>query len=244
MSQQQNDTPRLDDDSDLALEEALDALIDLAEDDPAAALSMYTTLPDEVQQQPAFRFEKAVLLRETDDLAQAREILQELLVALPDDSDAHHLLADVLEDLDEEELALTHFLRTLELDRSEFEEVPREDRDLLKTQVETCLQRVLETMPSPFKEALAQATFKLSALPTEELVRAGLDPRSAMHHDGEVEVTAESTLLVHGPLLLFFGNLQAQGQFDDEDDLALALEQCIEDELIELFEVAESELAP
>jgi len=80
-----DDEGPIDSESEAALWEALEALQELGEEDPAEALAMFESLPAEVQELSDFQLTRAGLLRATDDLEEAQELLERLLKEDPED---------------------------------------------------------------------------------------------------------------------------------------------------------------
>ncbi len=166
----------IDSESEAALWEALEALQELGEEDPAEALVMFASLPAEVQALSDFQLARAGLLRAKDDLEEASEVLQRLLASDPEDADAHHLLGDVLEDLGETERAAVHFLETLRLDRLATSEEPEADVEAMLDETLTYLRRAVSELPAPWQERLNGVLLLVQRLPSEDMVQSGLDP--------------------------------------------------------------------
>ncbi len=205
MSAQHRDLSQADGSPEEILEQALFALADLAEQAPHAALEMLDSLPAEVKAQPEFQFELAVLLRKTSQLDPACEVLSQLLALEPEDSDAHYLLGDVLEDRGEKEQAQMHFLETLRLDRTQYRLSSPERTDLHEAIVQH-LRAALTRLPLERQEPLANVKILVEDFPSPEHVKAGLDPRAPLL----LEENRAPLDLPTGPatvLIAFAGNL-------------------------------------
>jgi len=175
----------------VSIAEALEELEELAEEDPTEALARFSALPEQVAVLAEFQLLRAALLRATGDPGAAKRLLQALVDADPDDADAHHLLGDVLEELDEIESAGTHFLETLRIDRLASRERDAEEIERVLDAALEYLQQTVEELPEVWRNRLAGVPLLVQRLPNEEMVRNGLDPRALGLFEGPMHVDTE-----------------------------------------------------
>lgn len=181
---------------------------------------MFGSLPDAVRARPEFQLSKARALQASLDLHEARTLCEHLLSEARDpllEADVHHLLGDVLEDLGDSDQANEHFLHVLSLDRAAFSQQGHLAEADLLARVRDLLNRVVAHLPDAAKNAIQGAQVEL--FPSEQDVRAGLDPRafSALGEAGE-----------RHPFTVFAANLDAEygdldelGEFDEHVQVEL-----------------------
>lgn len=225
-----------------ALWEALEALQELGEDDPSEALSMFASLPAEVQELADFQLTRAGLLRASEQLDEARGVLEGLVAADPSDADAHHLLGDVLEDLGQEERATQHFLETLRLDRIASSELPEQEIEVILDETLAHLKRAVSELPAPWQARLKGVPLLVQRLPTEDLVQGGLDPRALGLFEGPTH--AETLALDAAPtptrIVVFADNLALD--FPDPEDFAEQVKITVLHELGHYFGLDEDDM--
>lgn len=204
------------------LDDALLSLDQLAQDDPEEALRMFDSLPEPVQALPEFQLVLARAHQGNGQLEAARDLLLGILAKGEDSADAHHLLADVLEDLGDSEGANDHFLRTLALDRKALLELDEAER-VEPSELSALLERTLKAFA---KEQDLQ--LKVRELPTEQDVREGMDPRVLF--DCSRDVT-----LFSGNILAEFGDLVETGTFEAHVQAALC------QEIVQAFSVSDKD---
>lgn len=169
-------------DSELApeLAERLDHAAELLVEDPAAARAALESLPESAKNHLDAQSMLAAIDKLESQFEAARERLNQLLQAFPEDADLHYQLADTLEDAGDSEAANAHFLRTLELDQSR----PSERTAGIERRIDAAVRETLSTLPPDFKKRFAHVPVFLEERPTLELVAGGLDPRSLGLFDG------------------------------------------------------------
>lgn len=205
-------------DIDAALWHTLEELEELGQEDPGEALELFASLPEETQALADFQLVRAGLLRASGDLRAARQVLQALVAANPDDADAHHLLGNVLEGLGDFARAQPHFLETLRIDSlASAERDPDELEQILDLTLEY-LRRTVEELPEMWRNRLLGVPLLVQRLPSEDMLKGGLDPRAfglfegPMHADTEgIEGAPHLTRIV-----LFAENLAID--FPDPED--------------------------
>lgn len=237
-----DDEGPIDSESEAALWEALEALQELGEEDPAEALAMFESLPAEVQELSDFQLTRAGLLRATDDLEEAQEVLERLLKEDPEDADAHHLLGDVLEDLGEGDRATQHFLETLRLDRLATSEEPQSEVDALLDETLSYLKRAVSELPGPWQDRLRGVPLLVERLPTDDLVRGGLDPRALGMFEGptDAEVQGLDAAPIPTRIVIFAENLVLD--FPDPEDFADQVKITVLHELGHYFGLDEDDM--
>jgi tetratricopeptide (TPR) repeat protein len=202
------------------LDEALFSLEELIGESPQEALSMFESLPEPVQSRPEFKLSKARALQAIEALEEACVLCESLLREAHDpmlEADVHHLLADVLEDLGDSDRANEHFLRVLSLDRAAFSEHRHLTEADLLARVGELLNRVVDNLPDAAQKIIKGAQVEL--FPSEQDVRAGLDPRafSALGQDDE----RRQFKVFAANLDAEYGDLEELGEFDEHVQLEL-----------------------
>lgn len=225
-----------------ALVEALESLDELAQEDPEEALSMFETLPEEVQTLPDFQLALAGLLRATEDLEGAKEVLESLVESDAEDADAHHALGDVLEDLGDLERATTHFLRVLELDTLAVAERPAAELEELLDETLQHLKTTVEELPKEWHERLKNVPLEVARLPSEDLVKDGLDPRALGLFEGPTHAEQASADAIPVPtrIVLFAENLDLD--FPDPEDFEDQVRVTVWHELGHYFGLGEEDM--
>lgn len=204
------------------LEEALLGLDELAQHNAEEALNVFQTLPAPVQDLPDFQLVLARANQALGRLEEARTLSMRVVDNHESSADAHHLLADLLEDLGDTTLANHHFLRTLELDRLQFEresEIPKEE---LFARLEKVLSDACDPLP---KDVSLKSRVEL--LPSVEEVEGGLDPRALTSYLPPGRGGEEALLT------LFAANLDAEfGDLEEFGEFAPHVQRAIRDDLI------------
>lgn len=198
--------------------QALQDLETLGQEDPMAALAMFAELPEAVQSIGDFQLVQASLLRSSGALQAATTLLEALIDTDPEDSDAHHLLGDVLEESADLERALPHFLETLRLDSLASKERPSGEIEAELDVTLEHLQQVVEELPGVWRARLKGVPLLVQPLPTEDMVKGGLDPRALGLFEGPMHVDFEGIDQAPVPtrIVLFAENLALD--FPDADD--------------------------
>jgi len=225
-----------------ALWEALESLQDLGEEDPEEALSMFASLPEEVQELADFQLAQAGLLRMVGDLPEAKQVLERLIAEDPNDADAHHLLGDVLEDLGEVPRATVHFLETLRLDQLASSEDPATEVEEILDQTLSHLKRAVAELPAPWQARLRGVPLLVQRLPSVDMVQAGLDPRALGLFEGptHAETQALDAAAVPTRIVVFADNLALD--FPDPEDFADQVKITVLHELGHYFGLDEDDM--
>lgn len=203
------------------LDEALLGLDELAGRNPREALTVFDTLPAPVQELPDFQLLLARTHQALGRLETARDLSLRVLANNEGSADAHHLLADLLEDLGESSQANHHFLRTLELDRESFRqqsEIPREE---LFARLEQILELICADLPKNYA-----LDGRVELLPSAQEVEDGLDPRTLTSYRPAVGDEDQALLT------LYAANLDAEfGDLQEFNEFAPHVRQAIQQEL-------------
>lgn len=154
--------------------EMLEDFEELAFDDPVEAKSTFHSFPEEMRSLREFQLALARVEQQLKEFAPAEERLRALLRAEPQDADACHLLADLLEDQEKNEEAEKYFLETLRLDSRE----PERTTPALLEEMKQIVKRVFSVLPEELAQDLLALPFVYQPRPTEQEVRDGLDPRA------------------------------------------------------------------
>lgn len=235
----------------LELDEALLALDELGSEDPEDAITMFGTLPEPVQQLPAFVLALARLHQASGALKRARKLAETVITtetgaaaspgAASDDqqavllADAHHLLGDVLEDLDEPDLANQHFLSCLQADEKLFKERSGAQAEELRDRLAELLEETVQQLPEEVRPRIQSAERKVALFPSAQQVKKGMDPRA-------LGVWLSEGSSQQNQLVLFAANVEAEyGDLDEFGELVPQVRQAIFDMIIEHLGLNEPE---
>lgn len=219
MAENENDDRTLAEDTEqAALWQALEELAEIGEEDPTRALAMFASLPEEVRGIVDFQLVHASLLHASGDLPAAKKLLEALLVTDPDEADTHHLLGEVFEDLGKFDQARKHFLETLRLDSRASAERPAKEIEAVLDETLEHLEHSVQELPELWRARLEGVPLLVQRLPSEDMVRTGLDPRALGLFEGPMHADAEGIDCAPQPtrIVLFAENLALD--FPDADD--------------------------
>jgi predicted Zn-dependent protease with MMP-like domain len=198
-------------DAEQVLLEALDALYELADEDPDDALEMFRSFPVELREHREFRIARAAIEKSSGDLESAVRTLRALLSEDELDADVHHMLADALEDAGDERAATQHFLRTWELDAEHPIQLDAATEDAIVTRA----REAIVELPVEFRSRLTQVPISLEDRPTKAEVEEGLDPRSLGVFEGLPFGEGDEEPLPPTRIVLYAQNLASE--FSDEE---------------------------
>lgn len=225
-----------------ALWQALEELDELGQEDPAQALAKLASLPEELQALADFQLVRAGLLRASGDLRAARTALEALVGTDADDADAHHLLGDVLEELGDFERAGVHFSETLRIDSLAGAERDADEVERMLDVTLEHLERTVRELPQLWQERLKGVPLLVQRLPSEDMVRGGLDPRALGLFEGPMHVDSEA--LETAPqltrIVLFAENLALD--FPDDEDFGEQVRITVLHELGHYFGLDEDDM--
>ncbi len=190
------------------LDEALLGLDQLAQENAEEGLAMFATLPEPVQGLAAFQLVLARTQQALKQLDKAKTIAEQIVSADEENADAHHLLADILEDQENTQEANSHFIRTLRLDKKSYEEGASLPEAELKKALLQILKSTCAELPAEY-----QSPARIELFPTEKDVENGVDPRAL-----SIWVTGDAP---KGYLVLYAANLDAEfGDLVEFDEFA------------------------
>jgi predicted Zn-dependent protease with MMP-like domain len=237
------DSNLLQDKEQAELWQALEALDEIGQEDPTRALAMFASLPDEVRGIVDFQLAHASLLRAAGDLPAAQCVLEAVLVTDHEDADAHHLLGEVFEELGKFEPAQKHFLETLRIDSlANLEHSAAEIEDVLDATLEH-LEHSIKELPALWQARLEGVPLLVQRLPSEDMVRTGLDPRALGLFEGPMHAEAEGIDCAPLPtrIVLFAENLALD--FPDAEDFREQVRITVLHELGHYFGLDEDDMA-
>lgn len=185
-----------------------------------------------------------IYLERLGDAQSAARLLRGFLVHsdldLLEEADARHLLGHALDALGDRQGRTREWLRTLHLDRAADEQ----GEELLTTEeFERIAAAALDELPRELLERLGNVPVLVAERPSEEDVRAGLDPRTLGLFTG-LPMPDQSFLggSPHtGVIHLFRRNLEAQAE--DEEDLAEQIRITVIHETAHYFGLSDDDLA-
>jgi predicted Zn-dependent protease with MMP-like domain len=133
----------------------------------------------------------------------------------PESADAHYALGVAYEALEREKEKVEAFLEVLRIESKDAEEVPQWIEDVVYEEA----KKTIEGLPAEFRERLGAVPVLVERMPSEEIVKAGFDPRLLGFFDGATLEAQEGPDAPPTPtrIVLFSFNLAAA--FDDEDEL-------------------------
>jgi len=205
----------IEDDPDLQaeLDEALLALEELIAESPEEALSMVDSLPEAVRNRVEFRLTTARALQAVDELEKARQMCEVIAAETTDlglRADVHHLLGDLLEDLEQPDLANSHFEKALQLDQELFQTRGHLTEQELEQRLQALLPQALDLLPAAQRSKITSFTVQL--FPTPADIQAGLDPRAFSAY--EKSGTAGTLRIFSANLDAEYGDLDELGEFE------------------------------
>jgi predicted Zn-dependent protease with MMP-like domain len=203
--------------SDEQLAALLDELEELAEADEHAALERIVALPSGIADEPEVRLLGSTLRFSVEGPAAARSQLERLVEDEPDFADAHYTLAHVSEQLGDTEACTQHLLEVLAID-ADADNSAGFDARAHEAVVLEAAERTLASLPSPFKERLAEVPILIEDRPRRELVRSGFDPRALGLFEGPNDADRRGGEFSEQPtrIVLYSSNLLAAAETPEE----------------------------
>jgi tetratricopeptide (TPR) repeat protein len=214
------------------------AQIRLAADDADEALEVLGEIDKTLHGHAAYLSTRGAAQLASGKLEEAIKDFEGALAKEPDDADLHYQLGLAYRAGDDRERAAASMLRVRELDAAEDGETPEPAFAEIQ-ELRSRLEDVLEQLPDPLLRLLANAPITVQSRVTEEQVKAGLDPRSAVCFTGTAKLGEEEAeltgIVVMRDLLppepedeeeleteLFYGLMDELQGFFGRDDLVLA----------------------
>ncbi len=192
-------------------------------EDPEEALAILETVPAVLAQDPGFMSLKAACLLELGCADEAVELLQSA-VERNDDVELRYQLGVSLREVEREDEAIEQLLEVRRRDLANYEvdaSKPVDDDEV--EDLRRRLEDVLDTLPDPVIAKVASAPIRVERWASEDIVRAGADPRSPLAFAGQPGDDDEDGELE--ALVVYRDAIVAQIEDDDEivDVLALGL---------------------
>jgi predicted Zn-dependent protease with MMP-like domain len=225
---------------------ALDLVLEVEEQlesNPLAALDIAEHAPPESAAHPEVQLARARALVAVKGAASARPLLEQLVAREPEFAEARHVLALVLENLEEHEAAVRELLMVRRLDQAA-DEAEGFDLAAAEGPIVTTAERVLAGLPERFKKLLEGVPVLVEERPSEELVREGFDPRSLGMFAGPDHEARTSPSVVPAPtqIVLYAANLAAFADPTDAEELEREVEITVLHEIGHYFGLDEDEL--
>lgn len=149
----------------------------MLESDPSAALRLVDGTTDAIRAESEWALCRAEALLALDGAEAAVDFLVQVVTEEPDHADAHHHLAELYTELHRELDAIAHHLETLRLD-TELDLVSESAEGQLAHAIVTTAEQTLQGLPATLSEQLGAVPVVLTARPSEQLIREGLDSRA------------------------------------------------------------------
>ncbi len=182
------------------------------------------------------------------NLAMEQEAYQEAIdaykiaVGLDDTyADAHHALGGAASEAGDSELALKHNLAVWALDSQADIDLPKDTMQEALRVIEGEAENLLAGLEAPYCDRLADVPVQIQERPSEEMVRAGEDPRALVVFTAAT--TSEPSGDVPAPpehIILYWTNILDAA--DDDDGLTEELEITMLNELARFYDLDEDAL--
>jgi predicted Zn-dependent protease with MMP-like domain len=186
---------------------------------------------------PEVRYAEACIVWEERGAEHAVPLLQAVVAADREHSDAWYALARAAEELGDDAGMIEHHLRVHALDA-------RHDREARLGQpeeldhIERVAYEVLSALPSPFAERLVHVPVLLERRPSRDLVRDGFDPRALGLFEGPTH--GDTSTAAPTRIVLFVNNLLAD--FPDDPELSEQIEITLLHEIGHYFGLDEDDM--
>ena len=180
----------------------------------------------------------AIWEREGGDAA--RETLAEAVRVEPGHADARHALALASEHAGDRDEMSRQFLAVLRLDAAADAEHQLET-DSTRAFIANAAARVLDELPTEFRERLVNVPVVLESRPSLDLVAQGFDPRSLGLFEGNTDAEQQDAVVAPTRIVLYAANLLAS--FPHDDDLGDEVETTILHEVAHFFGLDENQVA-
>jgi len=158
------------------------AQIRLADDDPEEALEVLDSIDESLRKHPAWLSARGSALIEADRADDAVKMLEDAVASESDNADHHYNLALALEAAGNESRAREEMLSVLRLDtaQAQGEDLVPEESEALKS----LLEDLLEELPGPILELVANCPIDVRRRPSEVEVQSGVDARGLVYFVG------------------------------------------------------------
>lgn len=184
-------------------------------EDPEEALAILDTAPALLRQDPGYLILRAASLLDGGRGDEAIALLRDA-IAQSDEIELHYQLALALREAGRDSEAIEHLLEVRRRDIADYgvsvdEPMPADEVEDLRRRVED----VLDTLPDPVMARVASAPIRVERWASEDAIRAGVDPRSALVFTGQpgddgAEGRVEAIVVYRDALV---------AQIDDDDEI-------------------------
>lgn len=154
------------------------AQIRLDDDDPDESLELLEEVSQAMHEHPAYLSTIGAVMMALGRNDEAVKALERAVAEVPDDADLHYQLGLTREAAGDRQGAGAAMLKVLELDHAELETEPLTGEEIEDLQGR--LEEVLEEVPDRVLRLVAHAPISVQIRPTEEQVRAGVNPRGVV----------------------------------------------------------------
>ena len=207
------------------------AQLRLADDDPDEALEVLGGIATELKQHPAYLSTYGAALLGADRAEEAVDVLRAAASAEPDDAEYCYQLAVALENAGRHAESTQQMLEVLRLDTAEAggaDEPSASDVEHLRATME----EVLEELPDPLLELVANAPIEVQARATADQVRAGVDPRAAVFFEGKAKKNGSPAELARIVILKDV----IVDEIDDDEEVPALLLFAVAEQIQEFFD--------
>ncbi|MEM7159345.1 MAG: tetratricopeptide repeat protein [Myxococcota bacterium] len=204
--------------------------IRLEDDDAEEALELLEQIPASLKTQALYFSAKADVLVDLERIKEALECLDAAVTAEPKDPDYHYQQGLARQSIGDIEGGIASMLKVLEIEtelRGPSEAPSAKEVQTLRS----VLEEVMEELPSPLLELVANAPVRVQAGASPEQVREGADPRTAVFfegtpklEEGEAELTG---IVVARDVLL--------DEIEDDEEIGEALLLAMASEIADFF---------
>lgn len=225
---------------DLQLDDAADALVMRAHismevhEDIDEALALLDQVDPSMHERLGYISLRAAVLVELDRADEAIELLRKAITR-EDDTELHYQLGAMLRQHGDDDEATKHLLLVRERDLVAHEVplgavLPRDEVEDLRRHLED----VLDTLPEPVMAKLASAAIQVERWTSEDMVRAGADPRTTLAFEGQPATDDEDdgqvdTIIVYRDAIV--------AQIDSDDDIPGVLALSLVEEVDRFFDL-------
>lgn len=204
--------------------------IRLEDDDAEEALELLEGIPDTLKTQALYFSAMADVLIDLERLPEALDCLDKAVQAEPDDPDYHYQQGLARQSVGDIEGGVASMVRVLEIEtglRGPSDPPAAREVETLRS----VLEEVMEELPGPLLELVANAPIRVQASASAEQVREGADPRQAVFfegtpklEEGEAELTG---IVVARDVLL--------DEIEDDEEIGEALLLAMAGEIADFF---------
>jgi predicted Zn-dependent protease with MMP-like domain len=164
---------------------------------------------------PDVGYGRALIAWEVGQVESAVAELKRVLELDPEFADAHHTLGLLLEELEDEQGAIHHFLRTRALDAKLDRERSFGTQEEVD-RIERVARKTIDEVPEEFAVLLKNVPVMLESRPSRSLVETGFDPRAYGLFEGPEH--GEDDVPAPTRVVLFTSNLLASFSGEELDE--------------------------